>query len=188
MKISKRLISCFILFVVIANSASAQYRDVDFHRVSTVKLTPEQLTWLKDFLSHQTGGEMRDSIFIWYGFNRNDCWFLMDEKESDEKIKRRIHNYNNYLDKLRASRPSASIIHIREPGNDFNKITQFDTTMVIDSSKQLGDLLFKKKKSACGTSAIILPDGRVILTRDESHFFALYYTKEQVEKILKKKK
>ncbi|MDE3144637.1 MAG: hypothetical protein KGL19_10815, partial [Bacteroidota bacterium] len=69
---------------------------------------------------------------------------------------------------------------------NLNKIKEWDNSILIDSTKHLFNLFFKKR-CTCGSSIIVMPGKRFVFLRSDSHAEALDYTQEQIEKLLTKK-
>ena len=188
LNIWKFLLCNFVILASLSQSGFAQPRfGVDYSQIKTGQLTPDQLQQLKTYLTTKTGQEIRDTIIIKYNFNRDNCWYYMDKRETDDQIRGRITRHTEFMKMMHESRPSASIFNIRESGNRINKIIHYDESILIDSTKEVYDLLFQKRKQ-CGSSAVILADGRFIITGSDSHSDALRYTKEQIIEIFEKKK
>jgi len=158
------------------------YNDKDNGKVIHGILNDSAYTALKEFCQLQSSSKINDTIIIKYDFNHEHCWSNLDMGDKDH-INRVIDNYNASITNSVNSRPSISVFQFREPGNGINKYKKWNTSIGIDSSRLLSNLLFTDQV-VCGSSAIILPDKRFILIRSDAHFEALRYTSEMTTAIL----
>ena len=140
---------------------------------------------IKQFLSTATS-KLNDTIFIKYEYNNETCWNYNDQHRSDDEIRLGISRWQAFLQETQNNRKSISIFRYREPGNNLNKIVKFDSSIQIDNKKFLYNLLFKTR-TTCGSSIMIMPDKRFLFIRSDSHFEALFKTKQEIEDILNKK-
>lgn len=72
-----------------------------------------------------------------------------------------VTTHQEKVQKTLSTRQNVSVFDFREPGNNLNKIKKWDKSIIIDSSRQLFNLIFKER-CACGSSIIVLPDKRFV--------------------------
>jgi hypothetical protein len=101
---------------------------------------------------------------------------------------RRFYNENyklgkNNTKKIIAARPNVSIFSFREPGKNINKLKKWDNSIIIDSTKELFKLLFKKR-CTCSSSIAIAPNKRFGFLRSDSHSEILTLKPKQLELLL----
>jgi hypothetical protein len=137
------------------------------------------------FLNTVTNTSLKDTIIIKYDFNNETCWDLLDQKD-DNHIMGFVARHQERVQHVLKTRQNVSVFNFREPGNNLNKIIKWDKSIIIDSSKQLFNLLFKDR-CTCGSSILVTPDKQYIFIRSDSHFEALDMTGKQIEEILSKK-
>ena len=154
-------------------------------RTYTGQLDDSVYNAVKQYLVNTTSQTLKDTILIKYDYNNETCWDNLDQKE-DDHIMGFVTRHQQRIQYVRATRPNVSVFDFREPGKRFNKIKKFDQSILIDSSKQLFNLLFKER-CTCGNSIMILPDRRFVFLRSDSHSKILEMTQIQVEEILNKK-
>ncbi|MBS1591736.1 MAG: hypothetical protein JST07_06450 [Bacteroidetes bacterium] len=179
-------ISLIILLIFVEScSTTAQLYD-DKNRSYTGLLRDSTFTVLKQYLTNTTNLKLKDTIIIKYNYNNETCWNILDQKE-DSYIMSFVTGYKERVQRrVLAARQNVSVFNFREPGNKLNKIIKWDNSILIDSSKQLFNLLFKER-CICGSSIIALPDKRFIFLRSDSHTDVLNLTQKQIEEILNKK-
>lgn len=155
--------------------------DINSKRISSGKLSNEQIDFVKKFLSPYTS-ELQDTIVIKYDFNKDDCWELLDA-QNKRYIREVLASHNKYITGYEQAHPSISVFELREEGNKFSMLKQWDQHIKIDSG---GTFLNKiiKKEAKCGSSIMIFPSGEYIFIKGDSHFETLYLTKEQMTIIL----
>ena len=179
------ILYCISAMIVLAccNSASRLYSSKDDGKVSHGVLNDSIYTSVKQFLQSYSNTTLHDTILIKYDFNHESCWDMLDTRDK-ENIKRVIDSYNSTIQKVIDERSAVSVFQFRQPGNNINNYKKWNAKIIIDSSGLLGNILFYDKVM-CGSSAIILPDKRFLITRSDSHFESLRYSKEMIEAILK---
>jgi hypothetical protein len=121
---------------------------------------------------------------IKYDYNDKSCWSILDTYE-DSTIRNLIAAHYKAFKIRMASRPGTSAFTFREPGNRLNKLKKWDRSIIIDSSKQLYQLLFKER-TTCGSSIVVLPDKKFVFMRSDSHSVVFGLTKEQISLFLLK--
>lgn len=159
------------------------YRFDDDKRISIYQLEDSSLNAVKKYLSQFSNKAIQDTIIIKYDYNNETCWSILDEKVSDEEMKRRYLSSPSPFDAYLSARPAVSFFWFREPGENINKITKYNTSIIIDKDLELYKFFFKEK-CTCGNSILILPDGRYIFTRSDSHTNAVLYSSKQITELL----
>ncbi len=150
------------------------YQNDDVGRTYGGLLSDSVFNSVKRLLTEMTGKDVQDTIIIKYDYDKETCWNNLDQR-NDEQIKAVLNHRNNWVRQVLKSRPNISFFHFREPGEQLNKVIRWDSTVYIDSSKQLFHWLFNQR-SICGNSIIIMPDKRFVFLRSDPHFevFGLY--------------
>jgi hypothetical protein len=172
-------------FLFFAHHCVAQLYKND-RRVIVRSLNVSELQKLRSFLAKYDSVAVQDTLMIAYNFNHEHCWDIMDQ-ESPKNIQGFIERSQQWITKTKTERPSISVFQFRQKGNDINKFKKWDTSIRIDSTDQLHNLLFKDK-CTCGSSAIVLPDGTSIITRSDPHFETLDYDRDKIQELLEKYK
>ena len=116
--------------------------------------------------------------------NNETCWDELD-KRSDDYVIPFITANQERVKSLLTLRNNVSIFAFREPGVNFNKIKKWDKSIIIDSDRYLFNMLFKER-STCGNSIIVLPDGRYVVIRSDSHSEAMEYSQGKIIELLTK--
>lgn len=155
------------------------YRD---HQFWTGRLKSIQLDSLKTYLQQSNDVVLKDTIIIKYEFNHGDCWNPVISYTLP-KVDTMIKDHNNYINSVSKARLNVAIFQYREKGIGFGPFKSRNAEIKIDSGF-LKKLLFKDPAS-CGTSAIVLPDGRYLLYKSDSHFRAVSFNKQEIEEALK---
>ena len=181
----------FILIISILTIAescgtnSRLYRYDDRNRSYKGQLNDSVFNALKRFLTATTNSKLKDTIIIKYDYNNESCWDNLDKRE-DDRIMEFVSRHKERVQQVLMARQNLSVFNFREPGNSLNKIKKWDNSIIIDSSKQLFNLLFKER-CACGSSIIVMPDKRFVFLRSDSHLEVLDMTQKQIEELLSKK-
>lgn len=181
------LAATILLFSISCKQTATLHRFDDKKRISVFQLSDSSLMAVKNYLAAFSTKKIQDTIIIMYDYNHETCWNFIDQNETDEKLKERVKYIQINQEQIAASRPGISFFEFREPGNDINKIKKFDSTIIIDHNLELYHFFFKER-SVCGNSIVILPDGKYVFTRSDSHKEALYYSQEQITGLLNVKK
>ena len=174
----------FVAFLILAvgfNSTSQPNK----LRTATGHLTEPAFRLLQQLLQPFATAKLNDTLILKYDFNKDDCWNITDQRK-DEDIQPLVLSSKQRIQTAALTRPNVSIFRFREPGNNLNKLIKWDESIFIDSTRQLYQLLFKKR-TECGSSMIIFPDKRFILLYSDSHFEALDLSKKQMEELINKK-
>lgn len=177
----------FIVILTIAESCgttSQLYRHVDKNSNYNGQLNDTTFKALKQFLTTTTNAKLKDTIIIKYDYNNETCWNLLDQK-SDDHIMGFLARHKERVQQVLMTRQNVSVFDFREPGKNLNKIKKWDNSIIIDSSKQLFNLLFKER-CTCGSSIMIMPDKRFVFLRSDSHSEVLDLTQNQIKEILSK--
>lgn len=183
----------FILFAFLmiafwgCHPETTLYRFDDNKRISIFKLNETSLTAVKKYLSNFSNKAIQDTIIIKYDYNNETCWNTLDNIKTEEEMKAKVLYIQTSYETLLSTRPGVSFFNFREPGENINKITKYNTSIIIDKDLELYKFFFKEK-CRCGNSILILPDGRYIFTRSDSHTNALYYSAEQIKQLLHTKR
>jgi len=136
---------------------------------------------LRTFLKTNPTVKLRDTIMIKYDFNNDNCWSDLDG-QNPEFINNARWAYQKNIQEKAAKRVDVAIYQYREEGNNFSPIRSKGLEIETDPGI-LRRLLFKTK-TKCGTSAIILPNGKFLLIKSDSHFTALLLDAKQIEQKL----
>ncbi len=176
----------FLLTVTAGFNSTSSVATTNKQRISAGKLTDADVRFVKEFLQSFSKTTLNDTLLIKYDFNKDACWNMLD-KSKDEDIKSIVLASKERIQTTLLTRPGISIFRFREPGDQLNKIIKWDDSILIDSTKQLYKLLFKKR-TECGSSMIILPDGRFILLQTYPHMEALNLSQQQIAETFSSKK
>ena len=130
-------------------------------------LSKEEFTDLKEFLA-ENNLQIKDSIFIKYDFNKENCWNNLDST-NDENINKVKSAFQKQIFDFNNNHKDAIAYNFREPGNRVNKVKLWDDSIIIDDKLFLKQLLFNKKKQ-CGSSVLISKDGTFEMKMGDSHF------------------
>ena len=177
--------SIILLLSIIAVSCKSSYI-YENANYGAGKLSSTEQIDLRDFLTKKTSLTPSDTIIINYNYNTSNCWHRLD-LEDDEYILQFIEQSKEYVSKNTKDRSKMSYFQYREPGKNVNKKILWNTSIIIDQSLFLKNLLFQSQKS-CGNSAIILPNGDYIIIKNDSHNTALTLSKKEIYDILLKLK
>lgn len=131
------------------------------------QLTKEEYNEFKNLLISKNL-KVKDTIFIKYDFDHEDCWDQLDFK-SKKYIKGIVQNFQAHISNFNSTFETAVAYNFRQPGKRFNKLKLWDETIIIDDREILKKLIFKDK-AQCGSSAIILGDGSYLIFKGDPHF------------------
>ena len=145
------------------------------------KLQPAQLTALQDYLKPRTQATLNDTLVINYNFNNDDCWQALQYKGADY-FNKVVEQKAAYVRNLAAMRPGISVFQFRTPGKNPDPLILHTSTVITDSGL-LRKMLFHQK-TTCGSSAIVLPDGRYLIIRSDAHFDALAMRQKTMDSLL----
>lgn len=168
----------FLTLLISCSSTARLYGTDDKSRIYSGTLDDFTYNSVKQLLTAQTALPLKDTIIIKYDYNIGSCWALLDQKD-DNYIQGFITRHKERVQTLLATRPNISVFDFKEPGNNLNKIKKWDTSIIVDSSRQLMKLVFKER-STCGNSMIVLPDRRFVFIRSDSHSEALDLPQDKI--------
>ncbi|TCD11258.1 hypothetical protein EZ449_07145 [Pedobacter frigidisoli] len=169
-----------ILFAFLYSCTPKLYVDED-KRYEAGTLTELQIDSLHQFLKQNERLSLRDTIIIKYDFNKDACWNELSNQNAEFINNVRWAFQKNIIDKA-AKRPKVSIYQYREIGENFSQIKSKGLEIETDPGF-LKRLLFKEATS-CGTSAIVLPDGKFLLVKSDPQFSALLLNAKSIEEKL----
>jgi hypothetical protein len=175
----------FLVLLICASCITTGKLYTGEHKVQTGFLNNADFEALAQMLSRYTGTAPADTILIKYDYNNESCWDLLDQKDENH-IRGFINRNNSRILNVSASRKNVSAFQFREPGKNLNKLKSWNNSIIVDSSKQLYQLLFKKR-ATCGSSIAVLPDKRYVLIRSDSHSAVFDLTHEKIAGYLSNK-
>lgn len=164
------------------SSGSKLYRMKDKNKIVTGKLTDSEFMSVSEFLEKATSLKPKDTIIIKYDYNKESCWNRLDQQNADY-INNIISWSQSRVQNAFKERPNLTVYRFREPGNNVNKIIDWDNSIVIDNDKRLFSLLFSQR-SICGNSILLMPDGKYVFMRSDSHFEVLDLTQNDLHALL----
>lgn len=179
-KIKLQLSTFLFLSIFIYACSPKLYLD-ETKRYQAGTLTDAQMDSLYTFLKQNERLKLKDTIIIKYDFNKDDCWKDLNYQNAEFLNNVRWAFQKNILEKAEA-RPKVAIYQYREDGKSFSPIKSKGLEIETDSGF-LRKLLFKEATS-CGTSAIILPNGKFLLVKSDPQFSALILNAKDIEKKL----
>jgi hypothetical protein len=156
----------------------------DKTRILSGELTETDFSQLKQYIQTFSNTLVKDTIIIKYDFNNETCWNLLDGN-TNNYIMRVLKSRQEKIKTMQIFRPNVSIFNFREPGNNLNKLKKLDNTILIDSTKQIKNLLFEKQYT-CGSSIIIMPNKKFVFIKSDSHNDILDLNQKQIEELLSK--
>ena len=144
-------------------------------------LTEAQIDSLHTFLKQNERLALKDTIIIKYDFNKDDCWKDLSYQNAEFLNNVRWTFQKNIQEKAEA-RPKVAIYQYREAGESFSQIKSKGLEIETDPGF-LKKLLFNEV-TTCGTSAIVLPNGKFLLVKSDPQFSALILNAKDIEKKL----
>ncbi|WP_412467741.1 hypothetical protein [Pedobacter sp. KLB.chiD] len=141
-------------------------------------LSDTQIDSLHTFLKQNERLTLKDTVIIKYDFNNDPCWNALSYQNAEFLNNVRWAFQKNIQEKAEA-RPKVAIYQYREEGESFSPIKSKGLEIETDSGF-LRKLLFKEATS-CGTSAIILPNGKFLLVKSDPQFSALILNAKDIE-------
>jgi hypothetical protein len=179
-KINLQLFTLLLLSILIYSCSPKLYVDEN-KRYQAGTLTDAQVDSLHLFLKENQRLALQDTIIIKYDFNKDDCWNSLSYQNPEFLNNVRWTFQKNILEKAEA-RPKVAIYQYREIGKVFSPVKSKGLEIETDPGF-LKKLLFKENTS-CGTSAIILPNGKFLLVKSDPQFSALLLNAKDIEKKL----
>ncbi|MBB6239721.1 hypothetical protein HDC90_004380 [Pedobacter sp. AK013] len=180
LKIKIRLFTLLFLSALVYACSPKLYVD-ESKRYQAGTLTDSQVDSLHLFLKQNERLALKDTIIIKYDFNKDVCWKDLSYQNAEFLNNVRWAFQKNILEKAEA-RPKVAIYQYREEGKSFSPVKSKGLEIETDSGF-LRKLLFKEVTS-CGTSAIILPNGKFLLVKSDPQFSALILNAQDIEKKL----
>lgn len=174
----------FLAFAILFYSCSRSfpvYKDVN-NRITVTTITESSFSILKNFLQKNSEATLKDTIIIKFDFDKENCWQGLD-KDSFDYLLKVLDNHQKHRQELIEERPGVSFFEFRQPGNHLSQLKRLDKKILVDKTSTLTQILFTAH-TECGSSAIILPDKKVILVYTDPHFDAFYFTGEKIKTIL----
>lgn len=183
MKATKLFVFAIFLTAVLIYSCSPKLYVDEEKRYQAGSLTDAQLDSLHLFLKENQRVALKDTIIIKYDFNNDVCWNDLNGQNADFLNNVRWTFQKNIQEKAQA-RPKVSIYQYCQTGKNFSPVKSKGLEIETDSGF-LKKLLFKEVTS-CGTSAIVLPNGKFLLVKSDPQFSALLLSANDIEnKLLK---
>ncbi|KRT15720.1 hypothetical protein ASU31_12080 [Pedobacter ginsenosidimutans] len=179
-KIKTQLFTSLFLSIFLYACSPKLYVDEN-KRYQAGTLTDAQVDSLHLFLKENQRLALKDTIIIKYDFNKDACWKDLSYQNAEFLNNVRWTFQKNILEKAEA-RPKVAIYQYREIGESFSQVKSKGLEIETDSGF-LRKLLFKEATS-CGTSAIILPNGKFLLVKSDPQFSALILNAKDIEKKL----
>ncbi|MFF5379763.1 hypothetical protein [Pedobacter suwonensis] len=179
-KIRSPLFTLLLLSIFIYACSPKLYVD-ESKRYQAGTLSETQIDSLHTFLKQNDRLSLKDTIIIKYDFNKDVCWNDLSYQNAEFLNNVRWAFQKNIQEKAEA-RPKVAIYQYREPGESFSPIKSKGLEIETDSGF-LRKLLFKEV-TTCGTSAIILPNGKFLLVKSDPQFSALILNAKDIEQKL----
>lgn len=179
-KIKLQVFNLLFLSVFIYACSPKLYLDEN-KRYQAGTLTGAQIDSLHTFLKQNERLTLKDTIIIKYDFNKDDCWNDLSYQNAEFLNNVRWAFQKNIQEKAEA-RPKVAIYQYREEGKSFSPIKSKGLEIETDSGF-LRKLLFKEPTS-CGTSAIVLSNGKFLLVKSDPQFSALILNAKDIEQKL----
>jgi hypothetical protein len=177
------VVTIYCLIILTGCSSGAKlYLSDNSEKIYSGTLSDSTNITLRKFLTTRSGSSPKDTIIIKYDYDNESCWDRLDQQDT-KYIQRAVTSHQQRIQALQARRPDVSFFDFREPGKHLNKLKKWDSSIIIDSSRQLLNLLFKDR-SECGSSIIVLPTKRFVFVRSDSHSEAMDMTKDNIVEYL----
>lgn len=184
MNTSRFLATLLLVFAILLYGCSRSlpvYKDEN-NRITVTTITDSSFSILKNFLQKNSEATLKDTIIIKFDFDKENCWQGLD-KDSFDYLLKVLDNHQKHRQELIEERPGVSFFEFRQPGNHLSQLKRLDKKILVDKTSTLTQILFTAH-TECGSSAIILPDKKVILVYTDPHFDAFYFTGEKIKTIL----
>ncbi|MEH3115524.1 hypothetical protein [Pedobacter terrae] len=179
-RISKIKLQAFIplLLLTLVYACSPKLYVDENKRYQAGTLSEAQIDSLHAFLKQNERLALKDTIIIKYDFNKDVCWNDLSYQNAEFLNNVRWAFQKNIQEKAEA-RPKVAIYQYREEGESFSPIKSKGLEIETDSGF-LRKLLFREV-TTCGTSAIILPNGKFLLVKSDPQFSALILNAKEIE-------
>lgn len=172
MRIKNTIIFAIFSFSVIACAGT---KKVSKNKRSSDQFTLEKVDSIKNYLSALSNKPVKDTVIIKYDFNYENCWNTLDQ-QTDLYINNIILSANDFISKYKIAHPGTSVYQIKEGGKNFNKLVLWNNKILTDGGYLRKNIF--TKKTTCGTSLILYPDGSHKFFYSDSHFMALQPSKK----------
>jgi len=172
MKIKKTIILLIFSLSVIA---CAGPKAVSKNEKQNDHFTLVKVENIKNYLSVLSNKPVKDTVIIKYDFNYESCWNTLDQ-QTDLYINNIILSTNDFISKYKIAHPGTSVYQIKEGGKNFNKIVLWNNKILTDGGYLRKNIF--TRKTICGTSLILYPDGSHKFFYSDSHFMALQPNKK----------
>ena len=179
-KIKPRLFTFIFLSLFLYACSPKLYVD-EKKRYQAGTLTEAQIDSLHTFLKQNERLALKDTIIIKYDFNKDGCWKDLSYQNAEFLNNVRWAFQKNIQEKAEA-RPKVAIYQYREEGKSFSPVKSKGLEIETDPGF-LKKLLFNEA-TTCGTSAIVLPNGKFLLVKSDPQFSALLLNAKDIEKKL----
>jgi len=171
----------FPILITLLYSCSPKLYVDESKRYEAGSLSDAQVDSLRTYLKENERVALKDTIIIKYDFNNDACWRDLNYQNADFLNNVRWTFQKNIIEKAQA-RPAVAIYQYRQAGENFSQVKSKGLEIETDSGF-LKKMLFKEV-TTCGTSAIILPDGKFLLIKSDPQFSALLLNNKDIEKKL----
>jgi len=176
-KINPQLFTFLFLSIFMYACSPKLYVD-ESKRYQAGTLSDAQIDSLHTFLKQNERLALKDTIIIKYDFNKDVCWNDLNYQNPEFLNNVRWTFQKNILEKA-AARPKVAIYQYREVGESFSQVKSKGLEIETDPGF-LKKLLFKEV-TTCGTSAIVLPNGKFLLVKSDPQFSALLLNAKDIE-------
>lgn len=179
-KIKPRLFTFIFLSLFLYACSPKLYVDEN-KRYQAGTLTEAQIDSLHTFLKQNERLALKDTIIIKYDFNKDDCWKDLSYQNA-EFLNNVRWTFQKSIQEKAEARPKVAIYQYREEGKSFSPVKSKGLEIETDPGF-LKKLLFNEA-TTCGTSAIVLPNGKFLLVKSDPQFSALILNAKEIERKL----
>ncbi|MBB6236236.1 hypothetical protein HDC90_000847 [Pedobacter sp. AK013] len=130
---------------------------------------------IRNYLSAISDKPVKDTVIIKYDFNHAGCWNALDQ-QTDNYIAKIIISTNDFISKYKISHPGTSVYQIKESGKNFNKLILWNKKILTDGGYLRKNIF--TKKTTCGTSLVLYPNGSYKFFYSDPHFMPLQPNKQ----------
>ncbi|WP_156166676.1 hypothetical protein [Pedobacter sp. BMA] len=175
---NKTLYLTFLTIAVLFYSCSSSKLYIDEEkRYDAGSLSQAQLDSLHHYLKQNDRVKLKDTLIIKYDFNNDACWNDLNGQNPEFINNVRWAFQKNIIDKS-AKRLMVSIYQYKEQGKNFSDVKSSGLEIETDAGL-LRRMLFREI-TTCGSSAIVLPDGKYLLVKSDPQFSALLLSAKDV--------